>query len=113
MKSQEHKKGGEKMNRNFRGKIFVCALVLSALGFVSVAGAGPGRERPAQPEGKKYGGQTLTLLMWGSGWDDSMQAAAAEFEKQFGVTVRSVSQESSSDGLIKLQAQKGKPTVDV
>jgi spermidine/putrescine-binding protein len=64
-------------------------------------------------EGEKYAGQTLTLLMWGSGWDESMQAAAAEFEKQFGVKVQNVSQESSSDGLIKLQAQKGDPVVDV
>ena len=99
------------MKKRLWGKVVVCVLVLVVFGFASVWAA-PGKEA-AKAGAKKYEGQTLTLLMWGSGWDESMQAAAAEFEKEFGVKVRNESQESSSDGLIKLQAQKGTPTVDV
>lgn len=94
-------------------RIFVCLLVLGVFGAVSVTWAGGGGEGGAKAGAKKYQGQTLTLLMWGSGWDESMQAAAAEFEQQFGAKVRNESQESSSDGLIKLQAMKGKPSIDV
>lgn len=94
-------------------RIFVCLLVLGVFGAASLAWAGGGGEGGAKAGAKKYQGQTLTLLMWGSGWDESMQAAAAEFEKQFGAKVRNESQESSSDGLIKLQAMKGKPSIDV
>jgi putative spermidine/putrescine transport system substrate-binding protein len=101
------------VKKSLFGKIVVCVLVLGVFGFVSLVGAAPGKESGAKAGTKKYAGQTLTLLMWGSGWDESMQAAAAEFENEFGVKVRNESQESSSDGLIKLQAQKGKPTVDV
>jgi putative spermidine/putrescine transport system substrate-binding protein len=77
-------------------------VVLCLFGLVASAGAAG-----------NYKGQTLTLLMWGSGWDESMQAAAAAFEKEFGVKIRNESQENASDGLIKLQAEMKKPTVDV
>jgi spermidine/putrescine-binding protein len=93
-------------------KILICTLALVVLGVL--AWAGGGAEGELGKEGaRKYEGQTLTLLMWGSGWDESMQAAAAEFEKQYGAKVQPESQESSSDGLIKLQAQKGKTAIDV
>jgi putative spermidine/putrescine transport system substrate-binding protein len=97
-----------------RGWIVVCMAVIAVVGFAATAGASGRQETSTAKTGaSKYAGQTLTLLMWGSGWDEAMQASAAEFEKQFGVKIRNESQESTSDGLIKLQAQKGKPTVDV
>ena len=94
-------------------RILACMVVLGLFGFVSIAGASGGKENAGATGADKYKGQTLTLLMWGSGWDESMQAAAAEFEKEFGVTIRNESQENASDGLIKLQAEMSKPTVDV
>jgi putative spermidine/putrescine transport system substrate-binding protein len=101
--------------RKGSGRILACMVVLGLFGFASIAGASGGKEAAAggAAGADTYKGQTLTLLMWGSGWDESMQAAAAEFEKQFGVKIRNESQENASDGLIKLQAEMGKPTVDV
>ena len=81
--------------------ILIGSLVLSLFGFAVTAGAAT----------DKYKGQTLTILAWG--WDEPQQAAAKQFEKEFGVTVRNEGQESATSGLAKLQAQKGKPTIDV
>jgi hypothetical protein len=85
------------------GWIVVCMVVIGIVGFAATGGA-TGRQETATAKtgASKYAGQTLTLLMWGSGWDEAMQASAAEFEKQFGVKIRNESQESTSDGLIKL-----------
>lgn len=80
-----------------------CSVVVGLLGFVVTAGAAT----------DKYKGQTLTLLSWGTGWDEAMTASKVEFEKEFGVTLQHVGQESTNQGLARLQAQKGKPTVDV
>jgi putative spermidine/putrescine transport system substrate-binding protein len=95
-------------------RMVACVVVLGLFGFASIAGATGRKEAAGGAAGPgSYKGQTLTLLMWGSGWDESMQAAAAEFEKQFGVKIQNESQENASDGLIKLQAEMKKPTVDV
>jgi spermidine/putrescine-binding protein len=101
--------------RNGSRRILACLVVLGLFGFASIAGASGAKEAATggATGASKYKGQTLTLLMWGSGWDESMQAAAAEFEKEFGVKIQNESQENASDGLIKLQAEMSKPTVDV
>lgn len=96
------------------GRVLACLVVLGLFAFAAVAGASGGKEPAAGgAAGGAYKGQTLTLLMWGSGWDESMQAAAAEFEKLTGAKIRNESQENASDGLIRLQSRKGTPEIDV
>jgi spermidine/putrescine-binding protein len=57
--------------------------------------------------------QTLTVQIWGTTWQSVMQEVGSRFEKQTGVKVEPVTQASSGEGLVKLQAMKQKPTVDV
>ena len=89
------------MSKKLWINILVCGLLVSLFGFAVTAGAAT----------DKYKGQTLTVLTWG--WDETLQKGVKYFEKEFGVTVRNEGQESASAGLTKLQAQQGKPVVDV
>ena len=64
-------------------------------------------------ETSKFKGQTLTVLIWGSGWDDSVKYVASQFEKKYGCTLRHIGQSSAAEGLMKVQAMKGKPSIDM
>ena len=81
----------------------VCSLIVSLLGFAATTDA----------QTDKYKGQSLTLLSWGTGWDEAMTTSKLEFEKRFGVTLKHIGQESTNQGLARLQGQQGKTAVDV
>jgi len=57
--------------------------------------------------------EDITVLTWGTTWQSAIQPAAELFTKQTGIGVNVQTQASSGEGLVKLQAMKDKPAVDV
>jgi putative spermidine/putrescine transport system substrate-binding protein len=57
--------------------------------------------------------KSITVLTWGTTWQTAIQPASEMFEKATGIKVNVVTQSSSGEGLVKLQAMKDKPTIDV
>lgn len=55
----------------------------------------------------------LTVQIWGSTWQSAFEEIAKTFEKKTGIKVEPVTQSTSGEGLVKLQAMKAKPTIDV
>ena len=63
---------------------------------------------PAAAESAK-----LTVQLWGSTWQSALEEISKRFEEKTGIKVEPVTQSSSGEGLVKLQAMKDDPTVDV
>jgi putative spermidine/putrescine transport system substrate-binding protein len=84
-----------------RIRAVIGAIVVAAL----LAGA---QHAPAQAQDKR-----ITLLIWSSTWNGVMKGLAEKFTKETGIGVDIEIQASSMEGLAKLQAMRGKPTVDV
>jgi len=57
--------------------------------------------------------QSISVMIWGATWQSSIQTLSKEFTDKTGIRVNLVTQASSGEGLVKLQAMKAKPTVDV
>lgn len=57
--------------------------------------------------------EEITVQAWGSTWDMGLRAIADAFTAETGITVVSVPQASSTEGLVKLQGMKPTPTIDV
>ncbi|HEY0121640.1 MAG TPA: extracellular solute-binding protein [Rhizobium sp.] len=55
----------------------------------------------------------ITVQAWGTTWDMGLRQVADKFTEATGVKVVSIPQSSSTEGLVKLQAMKAKPTIDV
>lgn len=55
----------------------------------------------------------ITVQIWGSTWDNGLKAISQQFEAETGIHVNAVTQSSSGEGLVKLQAERNKPSVDV
>jgi len=92
--------GGITMNRLLRRTLF-SAVLLSAT-FASVAST------PAAAQEKK-----ITLLIWSSTWNGLIKPLAEQFTKETGIAVDIEVEASSMEGLVKVQAMRGKPTADV
>jgi len=58
-------------------------------------------------------GKHITLLVWSSTWNGVLKQLAEKFTKETGIGIEIEIQASSMEGLAKLQAMRGKPTVDV
>jgi spermidine/putrescine-binding protein len=57
--------------------------------------------------------KNITVLTWGTTWQTAIKPASELFEKATGIHVDVQTQASSGEGLVKLQAMREKPTVDV
>lgn len=55
----------------------------------------------------------ITIQIWGSTWENGYKAISQKFEAETGIKVNAVTQASSGEGLVKLQVDRDKPTVDV
>ena len=55
----------------------------------------------------------ITVQIWGSTWENGVKAISEQFEAETGIHVNAVTQSSSGEGLVKLQAERDKPAVDV
>lgn len=55
----------------------------------------------------------ITVQIWGSTWENGFKAISQQFEAQTGIKVNPVTQSSSGEGLVKLQAERDNPSVDV
>lgn len=55
----------------------------------------------------------LRILVWGTTWETALKSVSEEFTQKTGVPVEVVTQTTGGESLIKLQAMKGKPTIDV
>ncbi len=55
----------------------------------------------------------ITVQIWGSTWENGIKAISQQFEAETGIRVNAVTQSSSGEGLVKLQAERSKPSVDV
>jgi spermidine/putrescine-binding protein len=55
----------------------------------------------------------ITLQLWGTTWTSSLRRVAQEFEAKTGVKVNAVTQATSGEGLVKLQAMRQAPSIDV
>ena len=74
--------------------------MLAALGMLAAA--------PASAQDKK-----ITLLIWSSTWNGLIKPLAEQFTKDTGIAVDIEVEASSMEGLVKVQAMRGKPTADV
>jgi len=63
---------------------------------------------PAMAQDKK-----ITLLIWSSTWNGLIKPLAAQFTKDTGIEVDIEVEASSMEGMVKVQAMRGKPTADV
>jgi putative spermidine/putrescine transport system substrate-binding protein len=63
---------------------------------------------PAAAQEKK-----ITLLIWSSTWNGLIKPLAEQFTKDTGIAVDIEVEASSMEGLVKVQAMRGKPTADV
>jgi spermidine/putrescine-binding protein len=57
--------------------------------------------------------KSITVMIWGTTWQSAFKELSEEFTKETGIKVDVVTQTSSGEGLVKLQAMRSKPTVDV
>lgn len=55
----------------------------------------------------------ITVQIWGSTWENGIKAISQQFEAETGIRVNAVTQSSSGEGLVKLQAERNSPSVDV
>jgi spermidine/putrescine-binding protein len=55
----------------------------------------------------------ITVQIWGSTWENGLKAISQQFEAETGIRVNAVTQSSSGEGLVKLQAERNSPSVDV
>jgi spermidine/putrescine-binding protein len=55
----------------------------------------------------------ITVLIWGVTWKSALADQSEKFTRETGIKVNYVTQASSGEGLVKLQAMRAKPTVDV
>ena len=55
----------------------------------------------------------ITVQIWGSTWENGIKAISQQFEAETGIRVKAVTQSSSGEGLVKLQAERSNPSVDV
>jgi putative spermidine/putrescine transport system substrate-binding protein len=76
------------------------------LAMLAVLGMATGM--PAFAQQKK-----ITLLIWSSTWNGLIKPLAEQFTKDTGIAVDIEVQASSMEGLVKVQAMRGKPTADV
>jgi spermidine/putrescine-binding protein len=58
-------------------------------------------------------GQSITILIWGTTWQLVMKGIAEKFTAATGIAVNLVTQTTGGESLVKLQAMKADPTVDV
>jgi putative spermidine/putrescine transport system substrate-binding protein len=58
-------------------------------------------------------GQSITVLIWGTTWQLVMKGVAEKFTAATGIAVNLMTQTTGGESLIKLQAMKADPTVDV
>lgn len=63
---------------------------------------------PASAQEKK-----ITLLIWSSTWNGLIKPLTEQFTKDTGIAVDIEVEASSMEGLVKVQAMRGKPTADV
>ena len=77
----------------------IVSLAVATLGFAATASA--------------QQGQSINVMVWGTTWQSSIQAMSKAFTDKTGIKVNLVTQASSGEGLVKLQAMKARPTVDV
>ncbi|GHF68877.1 extracellular solute-binding protein [Seohaeicola zhoushanensis] len=57
--------------------------------------------------------EDVTVQVWGSTWKSLLEPLSQRFEAETGIKVEVVTQSSSGEGLVKLQAERANPTVDV
>lgn len=55
----------------------------------------------------------ITVMMWGTTWQSVFKDLSEGFAKETGIKVDVETQTSSGEGLVKLQAMRQKPTIDV
>lgn len=55
----------------------------------------------------------ITVMMWGTTWQSVFNDLSEGFTKETGIKVDVETQTSSGEGLVKLQAMRQKPTIDV
>jgi putative spermidine/putrescine transport system substrate-binding protein len=55
----------------------------------------------------------ITVMAWGTAWEQGLQQVAANFEKKTGIHVVPVTQSGSADGYARLQAMRDAPKIDV
>lgn len=63
---------------------------------------------PASAQDKK-----ITLLIWSSTWNGLIKPLAEQFTKETGIAIDVEIEASSMEGLVKVQAMRGKPSADV
>jgi spermidine/putrescine-binding protein len=57
--------------------------------------------------------KSINVMIWGVTWQTAIEPVSKEFEAKTGIKVNFVTQASSGEGLVKLQAMRDNPTVDV
>jgi putative spermidine/putrescine transport system substrate-binding protein len=57
--------------------------------------------------------ESIAVQSWGVTWDMGLRTIADNFTKDTGIEVVAVPQSTSTEGLVKLQAMKDSPTIDV
>ncbi len=57
--------------------------------------------------------QSITILIWGTTWQAVMKDIAANFTAATGIGVQVQTQTTSGESLVKLQAMRADPTIDV
>lgn len=82
---------------------FKCIAGLATIISLAIATA-----MPAAAQEKK-----ITLLIWSSTWNGLIKPLAAQFTKETGIAVDIEVEASSMEGLVKVQAMRGKPSADV
>ena len=85
-------------------RFFSLRLMLATLLALALASTAP----PSHAQDKK-----ITLLIWASTWNGLIKPLAEQFTKETGIAVDIEVQASSMEGLVKVQAMRGKPTADV
>jgi len=88
------------MINRFRSLYLTAMLVV-----LGMSAAGP---TSAQAQEKK-----ITLLIWSSTWNGVIKPLAEQFTRDTGIAVDIEVEASSMEGLVKVQAMRGKPTADV
>jgi len=84
----------------------LCSKYLTAL--VVVGGILAAGSTSAQSQDKK-----ITLLIWSSTWNGLIKPLSEQFTKDTGIAVDIEVEASSMEGLVKVQAMRGRPTADV
>ena len=57
--------------------------------------------------------KSITIMTWGTTWQSALKSVSEEYTQKTGVKVNVVTQSTSGEGLVKLQAMKSAPTIDV